>query len=479
MTNQSPSGPILVFSHEIVGEQMAGPGIRYYHLARVLAKEFIVTLAVPAASGLRSHPDFSVLPYQSGWDEALNDAIRSASVLILPAASLAALRLYAVVPSRAPLVVDGYNPFLAEMFFLQQADYRFVQSALAQAYLAGDFFLCASERQRDWWLGLLEASGRLNAHTYRDDPTLRRLVDLVPFGLPETPPSHTRQVVKGVWPGIGADDRVILWGGGVWPWLDPLTAVRAMEIVHRGRPEARLIFPGMRHPNPETAASIPTLAPATRALADQLGLTDRAVFFGDWAPYADWQNVLLESDVALTLHDGDSLEARLAYRSRVLEYFWAGLPTVAARGDAISELIEQHQLGLVVPGGDAPAVAEAILRLLDTPAVEWQPRFEQVRRLMTWEQAAQPLIRFCRQPYRAPDKGHLADQPESLLQARVVLAQAQEILMTLREVTDGIADIRRDLFEKGQVLAAHDVALSDLRIVARAVRGVRQLLIGK
>jgi len=245
-----------------------------------------------------------------------------------------------------------------------------------------------------------------------------------------------------------------------------------MDIVRRSRPEARLIFPGMRHPNPETAASIPTLAPATRALADQLGLTGKAVFFGDWVPYADWQNVLLESDVALTLHAGDSLEARLAYRSRVLEYFWAGLPTVATRGDAISELIEQHDLGLVVPGGDVPAVAEAILRLLDTPAVEWQPRFEHIRPAMTWEQAAQPLLRFCRQPRRAPDKDHLVDQPESLLRARAVLAQAQEVLMTLGEVTNGIADIR-------EALAKHDAMLSDLRIVARTVRGVRQRLIGK
>jgi hypothetical protein len=35
------------------------------------------------------------------------------------------------------------------------------------------------------------------------------------------------------------------------------------------------------------------------------------------------------------------------------------------------------------------------------------------------------------------------------------------------------------LAEKGEVLAKHDAMLSDLRIVARTVRGVRQRLIGK
>ncbi len=469
------SGPVLIISHEIIGEQMAGPGIRYYHLARVLAREFKVTLAVPVASDLHSHPAFKVLPYHSGQDEALNQVIRNASVIVMPAASLAALRLYSVVPSNVPLVLDGYNPFLAELFFFQSEDLRFVQSALAQAYLAGDFFICASERQRDWWLGLLEASGRLNLYTYREDPTLRRLVDVVPFGLPETPPQHSRAVVKGVWPGIGETDKVIVWGGGVWPWLDPLTAVRAMTLVRQRRPEAKLIFPGMRHPNPETAANIPTLAPATRALADELGLTDKAVFFGDWVPYADWQNVLLESDVALTLHAGDSLEARLAYRSRVLEYFWAGLPTVATQGDVTSELIERYHLGQVVAGGDVSAVAEAIIQLVNQPKTDFNPQFERIRQSLTWEQAAQPLIRFCHQPRRAPDKEHVTDQPESLVRARVVLAQAQEMLLMLHDMTN----IRQDVAEKGVLLAQHDVMLSDLRIVARVTRGVRRWLTGQ
>ncbi|MDQ7029881.1 MAG: hypothetical protein Q9O62_08955 [Ardenticatenia bacterium] len=59
---------------------------------------------------------------------------------------------------------------------------------LQQQSLLGDFFICASERQRDWWLGLLEASGRINPYTFGEDPSLRRLIDVVPFGLPEGPP---------------------------------------------------------------------------------------------------------------------------------------------------------------------------------------------------------------------------------------------------------------------------------------------------
>jgi len=319
------------------------------------------------------------------------------------------------------LVVDGYDPLLAEWLTLSQSSsvqeeqvhWKHRLRELNQQYLAGDFFICASERQRDWWLGLLEANGRINPWTFREDPSLRRLVDVVPFGLPGTPPQHTRQVVKGIWPGIGEEDWVILWGGGLWPWLDPLTAIRAVARVWQHRQDVRLIFPGTKHPNP-WLDGIPTHNEAARRLAQKLGLLGKAVFFGDWIPYADWPNVLLESDIALTLHY-DTLETRLAFRSRMLDYIWAGLPVVATRGDATSELVAEYGTGTVVEYEDVDGVAEAILRLLETPREAFDERFEKARRELTWERAAQPLVEFCRHPRQAPDKRALGERLENPL----------------------------------------------------------------
>lgn len=398
-------GHILVISHDVVGAQMAGPGIRYYHLARVLAREFPTLLAVPVGSTLSVPSDFGVIVYHSGRDVELEDAIRHARVVVAPALWVA--QAPALDESLVPLVVDGYDPYVAETLVLHPDAVAHQQADLTRAYLVGDFFICASERQRDWWLGLLEANGRINAYTYAEDPSLRRLMDVVPFGLPEMPPQHTRQVIKGMWQGIGENDRVILWGGGLWHWLDPLTAIRAVAQVWQQRQDIRLnirlIFPGTRHPNPEMA-EIPTHLAAARALAAELGLLDKAVFFGDWIAYDDWQNVLLESDLALTLHGDETLESRLAFRSRVFDYIWAGLPIVATRGDATSELIAEYDLGVTVAPRDTDAVAAAILRLLDTPRESWRERFARARRALTWERAARPLIEFCRAPRRAPDK---------------------------------------------------------------------------
>ena len=76
-----------------------------------------------------------------------------------------------------------------------------------------------SERQRDYWLGWLHAQKRINPHTYRQDPSLRRLIDVVSFGIPGEDPAHKREVLKGVHPKIAGDDKLIIWSGGMWDWL--------------------------------------------------------------------------------------------------------------------------------------------------------------------------------------------------------------------------------------------------------------------
>ena len=416
MVSSDPA-PLLIISSDVVGERMAGAGIRSYHLARVLGRHVPVILAVPPNSTLQSAPDFSVQVYQPGQDEALQAAINQARAVLVSAIWVTVVP--EVLEGHTPLIIDGYNPFVAENLAAGW-DINHHQNILPQAYLAGDFFICASERQRDWWLGLLEAHGRINQWTFEADPSLRSLLDVVPYGLPESTPRHTRPVIKDVWPGIRPQDKLLLWGGGLWRWLDPLTAIRAVARVWEERQDVRLVFPGTRHPNP-TMETTPTHTEAARRLAGEFGLIDKAVFFGDWVPYADWTNVLLESDLALSLHY-DMLETRLAFRSRMLEYIWAGLPIVATGGDATGELVEAYNLGLVVDYEDAAGVAAAILDLLDCPPAARQPHFEAARQALTWERAVEPLIDFCRNPTFAPDKGLAAGSP--YYQARIAHLQA-------------------------------------------------------
>jgi hypothetical protein len=403
-----------VVSHDVVGRQMAGPGIRYFHLARVLSQEFEVRLAAPDEMRA-SVPDhgFRVVQYTRRKWASVAPWVNWAEIVVFP--SDIASDFPQLSEADAFLVVDGYDPLLAEWLALnpsqvpqeQDAQWRQRMRDLGQQYLMGDFFLCASERQRDWWLGALEANGRVNPYTFGDDPSFRRLIDAVPFGLPKERPLSSEGVLRRIWPAIAPEDKVVLWGGGLWPWLDPLTAIRAMARVWKHRQDVRLIFPGTKHPNP-WMEGIPTHSEEARQMARRLGLADKGVFFGEWIPYGEWANVLLESDVALALHY-DTLETRLAFRSRMLDYIWAELPIVATRGDATSDLVEAYHLGTVVDFEDVDGVAEAILGLLELSQDALREQFAEARETLTWEHAAQPLVEFCRHPRRAPDKVAMGD----------------------------------------------------------------------
>ena len=134
-------------------------------------------------------------------------------------------------------------------------------------------------------------------------------------------------------PGIGADDKILLWPGGIWNWFDPLTVIRAVHELSRRRDDVRLYFLGVKHPNPE----VPDMAMAAEAvaLADELGLRDRVVFFNfGWVPYAERGRYLLDADVAVSAHF-DDIETRFAFRTRLLDCLWAGLPVVTTRGDTL------------------------------------------------------------------------------------------------------------------------------------------------
>ena len=107
-------------------------------------------------------------------------------------------------PASTKIVVcDIYDPMHLEL--LEQGkdstdeqralDLVGVTRVLNNQLRRGDFFLCASERQRHFWLGHLAALGRLTPALYDNDPTVRSLLAEAPFGLPGKPPQRTGPAV--------------------------------------------------------------------------------------------------------------------------------------------------------------------------------------------------------------------------------------------------------------------------------------------
>lgn len=417
---------VLFITSDTIGVRMAGPGIRFWELGRVLSRHFDVTLAVPPFLRTPSQTielDFPARARVCRNTAELRGLVREADVIVTQGAVV--LMCPFLSRLRKPLIFDSYDPFLlASLHPVVDANMD-ERLTIAEKYRvahlislrAADFVLCASERQRDYFLGMLSALGRVNPHNHDEDPFLRRLMAVVPYGLPEEPPRQRTKVLKGVHPKIAAEDRVVLWGGGIWNWLDARTAVRAMARVVKRRDDVRLFFMGTVRPNPSVAQT--SAVDETIALSRRLDLYDRFVFFHDWVPYAERENYLLEADIGLSLHR-DALETRFAFRTRLLDYLWAELPIVTTEGDVLSEKVSRCELGRVVAPGDDEAVADAIVTLLETPELKdtYRPRFARLTGDYRWDAVAEPLVKFCHEPRLAPDKDFLQTLPHPLASGR-------------------------------------------------------------
>ncbi len=390
---------LLIISHDVVGQRMAGPGIRAWELARVLSFHAEVTLLAPQPIDLVA-PGVRTGHFVIGNYASLITFLRQADVILANGFLLESHPELAATPQ--PLILDLYDPTLLENIELfrnaplperQERTRRDIE-LLNRQLAAGDLFLCATERQRDLYLGALMAAGRITPEQSDGDPLLHSMIAVVPFGLPATPPARTGPGIRGVLTGIDHHDPVILWNSGLWDWLDPLTLIRAMPQVVARVPNARLVFMAGKHPGGAAPMRMPAIA---RALASELDVLNRHVFFYEaWVPYADRANALLDATMAVSLHRQHLEMAYAAIRSRVLDYLWAGLPAVVSDGDPAAALAREHGFALVTPPEDQEAVAHAIITLLTSDAKrnELAARARALAPQYTWEAVAQPIIAF-------------------------------------------------------------------------------------
>jgi len=398
---------IAVITPDVLSEQMAGPAIRAFHIAEQLSAHHDVTLISTARCDIsRGAFECRYAPWAS-----LRAAVGATEVVIFQ--GFVSYHAPWLLRSDKILVVDLYDPIHLEQLeqlkdrdpLERRATHDLTVRVMNEQLVRGDFFLCASEEQRHLWLGQLAAFGRVSPENYDPDPSLRSLLAVCPFGTPDTPPVQMRHAIKGTVPGIGPQDKVILWAGGVYNWFDPLTLIRAVHRLAAEHNDVRLFFLGMKHPNPDVPDM--QIAWQTRQLSDELGLTGKQVFFNEgWVDYDDRQNYLLDADVGVSTHY-EHVETTFSFRTRILDYLWAGLPVVATGGDTFGRLIATEGLGVSVRERDVDVLADALARTLYDGQFEAQCRANvaRVRPEFTWPRTLAPLIDFCAHPARAADAG--------------------------------------------------------------------------
>ena len=393
---------VLIVTEDPVGEAMGGAAIRAYEIARSLAGVAEVTLAAPGTQPPGLAPARHVA-YDPGDPRALRELLPGADVVITrPAGPRVASWLHA---SDARIVYDLCDPLPLDILEAQSSSPRGRQllwSTVAldhflEALHGGHHFICSGRRQRDLYIGALLASRLIGPAAYNADPTFRSFVDRVPFGIPAEPPRRVAGAgPRARIPALGEDAQIALWNGGIWNWLDPVTAVAATVRAAERNPRVRLVFMfsrGALDGGPETRQ-----ARAAHALAERLGALDRLVFFHDGViPYAERATWLLDADCLLSTNL-DHLESNFSFRTRLLDCFWAGVPAVCTGGDEISELIQRCDGGATVPYGDVDAVAAGIVDVLGRGVEAYRERLTAASADLAWPAAVEPLRRIVQLP---------------------------------------------------------------------------------
>lgn len=393
---------ILIISHDKIGKNMAGPGIRYHHMAELLAKDFDVTVGffnsdfLPEESFQKNYAALAIDP------SSFQDAFRETSVVIslwLEEDILTYCRrggIFIVIDVYAPVPVENLALF---MYSGKPIDantdyiYRQSHSLYKKFFDYGDLFLFSNRRQLDFWMGYVFGLNTISVSSYVKRPVFDRFI-YAPMGIDaSTSISHTKKAIRSVVPGITEKDKVLLWTGGIWNWFDAQVLIRAMKLLEKTNPDIKLVFFGIKHPNP----NIPTMQEATNAiaLAKRLKLYNKTVFVQEgWVPYDERLNYLLEADLAINTAK-ESIEAEFSHRTRVLDHILTCTPTVATAGDYLSdEVLTQQGIGLVVNPNDEKKLAETIKTALeDKTNKTMRDNIKKVRDQYDWSVTLAPLVK--------------------------------------------------------------------------------------
>jgi glycosyltransferase involved in cell wall biosynthesis len=381
---------VAILAPEPIRPRMAGMGIRALELARALSREFEVRLLVPneAAQAREVAGTLEVVAVQEG---ALAEAARGADAAVV--SGHAANWWFHQVPD-VPVAADLYDPFPVENLHYARAlgeeTAAHDRRSLALALLRADFFLCASAEQRLFYAGALFDAGRIGPRNFPADPALTRLLAVVPFGTPSEAARGDRAAGRAA-VGAPGEGPLVLFGG-VYDWYDPELLLQAWPEILRAHPRARLLF--FESPNRETTPQ--RVFERARARASEIDPGGRSVVFSPWLPYAARADLYAAADLLVSI-SSEGLETELAYRTRLLDAAWGGVPSVSVGGGTLARELSQSGAAFEC-ARDAGQLARTVSDVLsdaqrrDTAASAARA-FAAAR---SWQAVTAPLSGWCR-----------------------------------------------------------------------------------
>jgi glycosyltransferase involved in cell wall biosynthesis len=148
---------------------------------------------------------------------------------------------------------------------------------------------------------------------------------------------------------LNGAERLVGIVGRIFPIKNHQLFLEAAALVARRDSAARFVIVGDG-----------ILRPELERQAQEAGITDRVIFTG-WR--RDLPGIYADLDVLAVTSNNEGTPVS------AIEAMAAGCPVVATNVGGLPDLIREGETGYLVPSGDAPAVATAVLRVLHQPEV--------------------------------------------------------------------------------------------------------------
>ena len=394
-----PTPKVLVITPDRLGPSMAGPAIRAAAIADAVSKQNeTVLLSLNEASEQIVSGAKVVTTNGKKW-------VKWADVVIYQGIVLEHFRQ--LRKGKKFLIADMYDPLHIEYLgsaantsmYVRRAVLSVTAASIGLQMRLSDLILAASPNQVSLWQSHMAAWNVIDPTEYDKDPELKNHTAIVPFGISNEDPTTTSNPFLTNFVGIQKDDPILLWGGGVYDWFDPLTLIEAINKVKETIPNIRLVFMGGKHPNPDVPVN--KIVQKAIDLATSYSLLNKNVFFNDqWVDYNQRHNYLFNATIGVSTHY-KSLETQFSFRTRILDYLWAGLPIITTEGDYFADVVREEKCGEVVSQRNTQELASAIIKLLDKSNLENARKNSlRLRENFRWNKVLKPVLEYCANPYK-------------------------------------------------------------------------------
>jgi len=151
-------------------------------------------------------------------------------------------------------------------------------------------------------------------------------------------------------------EPMVMFVGNFFHWHDVVTLLKAFARAWKTCPEARLVLVGDGERRREMMKQ-----------ASGLGI-DHAVKFTGIVPHAEVPRYMAAADIAVVPYPPMQQEMWLS-PLKLFEYMSSGKAIVASAIGQIMDVIQEGENGLLVPPGDVTAMSNALIKLIQDPAL--------------------------------------------------------------------------------------------------------------